>query len=573
MQKITTGVLIIGSGGAGLRTAIELKEKGIEDILIVGARKFDDAHTVLAAGGINAAMGVMDPNDNWQTHAVDTFLEAQQISNPLLVEKLTKKAPEAIEDLLRFGAQFHREDDGRLTQRFFGAHSYKRTLFHGDTTGKEIIRVLVAQSNNLDVDFIEDLYIFELIEKDGKVIGAAGINKVGESVYISASKVVLATGGYSNIYRRSSSRNRENFGNGIHMAFMAGAELGDMEMVQFHPTGLVYPPSAEGSLITEAVRAEGGLLKNNLGERFMKKYDPDKLELSTRDVVARANYQEIKMGNGSSNGGVYLDISSRTEEYLRSRLPAIYDKVMKMNGINLSKDAVEVAPTAHYSMGGIVIDKDTHQTSVEGLYAVGECTTGVHGANRLGGNSLAEILVFGKDLGTHLSQCDLSQKEIPESLISKIESDIENISDGEESSNVLLRDTRDLMWRKVGIVKNMPELDSAIERLGEYSDRIEKNSIAIETGKQEFIRKSHRLNSVIQLSLLIAQSAKLRKESRGSHYRTDYPNSNDEMRFNYIIKKEGDSYTTEKREIAEPTTEMKNALGTISKTQNYVHLE
>jgi succinate dehydrogenase / fumarate reductase, flavoprotein subunit len=398
-RRTATNVLVIGTGAAGLRAAIELAESGVQ-VLCVGKRRRDDAHTVLAAGGINAALGTMDPEDSWQQHAADTINEAYHLADPATVEILARESPAAIEDLVSYGAQFAREADGRLTQRYFGAHTYRRTCFAGDYTGREIQRTLVRRAAELGVEVRDDVYVTRLLVRDGRVFGAYGFDvDDGSRLVVLADAVILAAGGHTRIWRRSSSRRDENTGDAMRLAADAGCRLRDMELVQFHPTGMILPEEAAGTLVTEAVRGEGGILRNAEGERFMERYDPERLELSTRDRIALANYTEIAEGRGTPAGGVLLDITHLDRELVLARLPRMYRQFVDLSMLDITHTPMEVAPTAHYSMGGVWVDAETHATDVEGLFAVGESATGTHGANRLGGNSLGECLVFGRIVG------------------------------------------------------------------------------------------------------------------------------------------------------------------------------
>ena len=401
-------VLIIGSGSAGLRAAIEAHDAGAS-ILIISKSTKGDPHTVLARGGINAALGTMDPEDNWMVHAADTLREGVFLADYERVEILCKNAPDAVNELVNWGARFHREKDGRLTQRFFGAHTYRRTVFYGDWTGKEIIRVLMDQVQQRKIEIIDDVYITKLLKSDdvneevptgeGEVKGALGIDiEKKEIIIFECKSLILATGGYTRVYSVSSSRIFENYGEGVALAYEAGADLVDMELVQFHPTGMVWPEKALGTLATEAIRGEGGKLLNSKGERFMKNYYPERMELGPRDIVARANYNEIVDGRGTEHGGVWLDVTHLSKDKILDRLPTMYEQFKNIAGIDISKQKMEVGPTAHYSMGGVVVDIKC-RTKLRGLFAVGEVISQIHGANRLGGNSLLDTIVFGKIVG------------------------------------------------------------------------------------------------------------------------------------------------------------------------------
>src|SRR5918996_876228 len=370
-------VLIIGGGSAGIRAAIGAHDAGA-NVLVISKSSNGDPHTVLARGGINAALGTMDPEDNWMIHAIDTLREGEFIADYEKVEVLCKNAPDAIKELVNWGANFHRQKDGRLTQRFFGAHTYRRTVFYGDWTGQEIIRVLMEQVNQRKIKVIDNVYITKLLKSDDhgdvnrerplsstttatqeeevvkeEVKGALGVDiENKEFVTFECKSLILAAGGYTRVYPVSSSRIFENYGEGVALAYEAGADLVDMEMVQFHPTGMVWPEKALGTLATEAIRGEGGRLLNSKGERFMKNYYPERMELGPRDIVARANYNEIVSGRGTEHDGVWLDITHLPKEKILDRLPTMYEQFKNIAGIDISKEKMEVGPTAHYSMGG-----------------------------------------------------------------------------------------------------------------------------------------------------------------------------------------------------------------------------
>src|ERR671919_459556 len=395
----TASVLVIGSGAAGWRAAIAVTQAGVQARLL-GKRSQLDAHTVLASGGINAALGTRDPEDSWEQHFADTLREGYFLGDPRMVEMMARESPAAVLELADWGCEFARTDDGRLEQRFFGAHRWRRTCFVGDYTGRAIQGTVARRGAELGIRVEEDQYVSRLLVAGGTCFGALAFDlRTGERTVFLADAVILATGGHTRLWRRSSSRRDENYGDGLRLALEAGCRLMDMELVQFHPTGMVHPEEAAGTLVTEAVRGEGGRLFNALGERFMERYDPDRLELSSRDRVALANYTEIAEGRGGPHGGVFLDVSHRGKEHITEKLPRMYRQFIEWQMLDISQEPMEVAPTAHYSMGGIVVDPDTHATDVHGLYAAGEVTAGLHGANRLGGNSLAETVAFGRRAG------------------------------------------------------------------------------------------------------------------------------------------------------------------------------
>ena len=542
-RRTAATVLVIGTGAAGLRAAIELAERGVQ-VLCVGKRRRDDAHTVLASGGINAALGTMDPEDSWEQHAADTLRESYWLADPRAVELLCRGAPDAIEDLVRYGAQFAREDDGRLTQRYFGAHRWRRTCFAGDYTGREIQRTLVGRAAEMGVAMRDDVYVTRLLVHDGRVFGAYGFDvEDGSRWVIVADAVVLAAGGHTRIWRRSSSRRDENTGDAMRLAAEAGCRLRDMEFVQFHPTGMVFPEESAGTLVTEAVRGEGGILRNAAGERFMERYDPERLELSTRDRVALAIYTEIAEGRGTEHGGVLLDISHLDRELVLRRLPRMYRQFLDLAMLDITSTPMEVAPTAHYSMGGVWVDAETHATDVEGLYAVGECASGVHGANRLGGNSLAEAVVFGRIVGAEAArwsaQLDVQARDHAAIAAAREEVDELLARRGEEFARPLQRAVRDLMSECGGVVRSEDGLRDGLMRLDEVAARARGLEVRPDIAGYDDL--AHALD--LQGSLLAARAtlecARERRETRGAHNRVDFPEQDPALQVNLVWAADG----------------------------------
>jgi succinate dehydrogenase / fumarate reductase, flavoprotein subunit len=542
-QRAATSVLVVGTGAAGLRAAVELAEQGVQ-VLCVGKRRRDDAHTVLASGGINAALGTMDPEDSWERHAADTLREGYWLSDPASVELLCREAPRAIEDLVRWGARLAREDDGRLTQRFFGAHRYRRTCFAGDYTGREIQRVLVEQALAGGVELRDDVYLTRLLVHDGRVFGAYGFDlDDGSRRLLVADAVVLAAGGHTRIWRRSSSRRDENTGDAMRLAAAAGCRLRDMELVQFHPTGMVYPEESAGMLVTEAVRGEGGILRNALGERFMERYDPERLELSTRDRVALANYTEIVEGRGTEHGGVLLDISHLERETILERLPRMYRQFLDLAMLDITTTPMEVAPTAHYSMGGIRVDSETHATDVAGLYAVGECAAGVHGANRLGGNSLAECLVFGRIVAEHAARWSdhLDVQVRDHAAIDEARDEVDELlaRRGDEFARPLQRGLRDLMSEHCGVVRSEEGLCEGLERLRELGERTAALEVRPDIAGYADLAHAFDLQGSLLAARATLECALERRETRGAHNRTDFPEQDPELRVNLVWTPDG----------------------------------
>ncbi len=543
-RQQSTSVLVIGAGGAGLRAAIEVAERGVQ-VLVVAKRSRRDAHTVLAAGGINAALGTMDPEDSAEQHAADTLAEGYWLGHPRIVEQLVDGAPQAVDELVDWGARLHREPDGRLSQRFFGAHTWRRTCFAGDYTGREIQMALVGRVSALPIDVDDSLVVTRLLESGGRVFGAYGFDvETGAPRVVHADAVILATGGHTRIYRRSSSRRDENLGEGMRLALQAGGRLQDMELVQFHPTGMVAPEDAAGTLVTEAVRGEGGLLRNADGERYMSRYDPERRELSTRDRVALANYTEIHEGRGTEHGGVLLDVTHLPREQVLERLPRMYRQFLDLAMLDITRTPMEVAPTAHYSMGGIAVDPDTHAVEgVEGLWAVGECAAGLHGANRLGGNSLAEILVFGRHVGAHAaatSQALSAHLRDPAALRGARE-DVDEVlaRRGSEFARPLQRAVRDLMWECAGVVRDRDKLEDGLRRLDDVRGAMDGLEVRPDMAGYDDVAHAFDLAAMVDTAQATLLGALARQESRGCHQRTDFPETDAALRVNLTVDATG----------------------------------
>jgi succinate dehydrogenase / fumarate reductase flavoprotein subunit len=542
-RRAAASVIVIGTGAAGLRAAIGLAERGVQ-VLCVGKRRRDDAHTVLASGGINAALATMDPEDSWEQHAADTLREAYWLADPRSVERLCREAPDAIEDLVRYGAQFAHEGDGRLTQRYFGAHRWRRTCFAGDYTGREIQRALVRRAAEVGVTMRDDVYVTRLLVHEGRVFGVYGFDvEDGSRWVIVADAVVLAAGGHTRIWRRSSSRRDENTGDAMRLAVEAGCRLRDMEFVQFHPTGMVFPEESAGTLVTEAVRGEGGILRNAAGERFMERYDPKRLELSTRDRVALANYTEIAEGRGTQHGGVLLDVSHLDREMLLRRLPRMYRQFIDLAMLDITTTPMEVAPTAHYSMGGVWVDAETHATDVEGLYAVGECATGVHGANRLGGNSLTECVVFGRIVGDEAARwaANLDVQVRDRAAIAAAREEVDELlaRGGEEFPRPLQRAVRDLMSECGGVVRSEDGLREGLARLDEVAARARAIEVRPDIAGYDDLAHALDLHGSLLAARATLECALERRETRGAHNRRDYPDQDPGLQVNLVWTGDG----------------------------------
>ena len=538
-----SNVLVIGSGGAGLSAAIAAHEAGAE-VIIIGKRIRNDAHTALAAGGINAALATVDPEDSWEQHFVDTYEEGYHLADPRTVELLVQEAPSCVRELEDWGTPFARTDNGKLDQRFFGAHTYRRTCYAGDYTGRAILNTLTERVEKLGIPILDMQYVSKLLvdsnSTDRECFGAMAFDSVtGERTAFLADSVILAAGGHTRIWRISSSRRDENTGDSMRLALQAGCQLADMELVQFHPTGMVFPEALAGTLVTEAVRGEGGHLLNADGERYMKSYDPERMELSTRDRVALANYTEILEGRGTENNGVLLDISHQTKDYILEKLPRMYRQFMESQMLDISKHPMEVAPTAHYSMGGVVVDPDTHATRVRGLFAAGECTSGVHGANRLGGNSLAEILVFGKRAGRyaarHSSELDVQRRS--RDVIKAADDELDELtSSGEELARPMQRAVRDVMWKHCGVVRTGTSIEEGLLKIRELREAA--SDVDVRPSAEGFIDLALALDllGAIDSAEATLLGARERRESRGSHQRSDFEELEPSHRANYVIE-------------------------------------
>ncbi|MFJ1557259.1 FAD-dependent oxidoreductase [Streptomyces mirabilis] len=531
-------VLVIGTGGAGLRAAIELAEAGV-DVLAVGKRPREDAHTALAAGGINAALATMDPEDSWQQHAADTLKESYLLADPRTVEIVTQGAARGIDDLDRYGMAFAREEDGRISQRFFGAHKYRRTAFAGDYTGLEIQRTLIRRADQLDIPVLDGVYITRLLVHDGAVFGAYGFDLTnGKRYLIHADAVILAAGGHTRIWRRTSSRRDENTGDSFRLAVEAGARLRDAELVQFHPSGIIEPENAAGTLVSEAARGEGGILRNALGERFMSRYDPVRMELSTRDRVALASYTEIKEGRGTPNGGVWLDVSHLPRHTIMTRLPRVYQTLLDLQMLDITREPIEIAPTAHYSMGGVWVRPEDHSTDVRGLYAIGEASSGLHGANRLGGNSLIELLVFGRITGRAAAAYSRSLTAQPRSAsaVAEARAEIDDllVADGPENVRALQRAIRNTMTEHAGVVRDEEGLRAGLAELSVIEKRMADIGVHPDIAGYQDLAHTFDLKSAALAARATLESALERRETRGCHNRSDYPEPDPALRVNLM---------------------------------------
>jgi len=557
-------VLIIGAGGAGLRAALGVLAQGV-NVGVVCKSLLGKAHTVMAEGGIAAAMGNVDSADNWRTHFRDTMRGGKLLNNWRMAQIHAQEAPERVRELEQWGALFDRTKDGEILQRAFGGHTFRRLCHVGDRTGLEMIRTLQDRGVQMGIDVYMECTISRLLKDGDRVAGAFGYwREQGRFVLFRAKSIVIATGGIGKVFKITSN-SWEYTGDGMALAFEAGAELKDMEFVQFHPTGMVWPPGVQGLLVTEAVRGEGGILRNKLGERFMEKYDPKRMELSTRDVVARSIYTEVREGRGTEHGGAYLDISHKPADYVKKKLPSMYHQFKELADVDITKGPMEVGPTCHYMMGGIRVEAETAQSSVPGLFAAGEAAAGLHGANRLGGNSLSDLLVFGRRAG--LAAADHAQTVQNTSLDSaQIEAAARELLapfERKEGENpyTIHRDLQDVMQNLVGIFRTREDLTRALQELGKLKERAEHLSVE---GSRMFNPGWHLaqdLRSMLTVSEAVTLSAIAREESRGAHSRIDYPNLDATWGTkNNVIVRDGDTMALRQSPVPEMPDELKQLL-------------
>jgi succinate dehydrogenase / fumarate reductase flavoprotein subunit len=580
-------VLVIGAGGAGLRAAIEASQTGVR-VGVVTKSLLGKAHTVMAEGGIAAAMANVDERDNWQVHFADTLRGGQYVNNWRMAELHAKEAPDRVRELEAWGALFDRTKDGRILQRNFGGHRYPRLAHVGDRTGLEMIRTLQDHGIHLGMEVHMESTVLTLLTDDGRIAGAFGYDRErGRFLLFRAKAVVLATGGIGRSYKITSN-SWEYTGDGHALAFNAHASLTDMEFVQFHPTGMIWPPSVRGILVTEGVRGEGGVLKNKEGRRFMFDEIPENYrsqtadsedegwrytqgdrdarrppELLTRDHVARCIMREVREGRGSPHGGVFLDIAwiknriPHAAEHIKRKLPSMYQQFKRLANIDITQEAMEVGPTTHYMMGGVRVDADSQMSDVPGLFAAGECAAGLHGANRLGGNSLSDLLVFGKRAGEYAAKFAKESKVPdvdPEQVETAARRALEPFGREGESPYHVQQSLQEMMQDLVGIVRREEEMQRALTELDRLKERADKVAVV---GNREYNVGWHTaldLSNLLTVSQIITRAALARKESRGAHFRDDYPAKNAEEGRTSVVVRLNSSGETEV--LREALTEM-----------------
>ena len=546
-ETVETDVLVLGAGGAGLRGAIAAAESGAR-VLIVCKSLLGKAHTVMAEGGVAAAMHNVAYQDSWEVHFADTMKGGKLINDWRMAELHAKESPERVLELERWGAVFDRTWQGRIHQRPFGAHTYPRLAHIGDRTGLELIRTLQDRAVHTEgVQVHMEATVFALIKSEGRVVGALAYQRAdGALLLFRFGALLLATGGAGKMYRVTSN-SWESTGDGTALAYEAGAQLRDMEMVQFHPTGMVWPAGVRGILVTEGVRGEGGVLRNKDGERFMERYDRDRMELSSRDVVARAINSEVLAGRGTPHGGAFLDITHRSPDFIKTKLPSMHEQFLKLAKVDITKQPMEVAPTIHYAMGGVRVDPETGAATVAGLYAAGEVASGLHGANRLGGNSLSDLLVFGKRAGDAAAQAAKQNAKAATARIDSAQVDaavamLMGPLDRPEGENPfkLMAEIQDVMSEHAPIVRDSAGLTAGLEKIESIRARADVcgagggSSLAFNPGWHT----AYDLRSLLVNAEALLRSALISKESRGAHARSDYPKPDDQLAsVNYVVEK------------------------------------
>ncbi|MDD1763898.1 MAG: fumarate reductase subunit A [Methanobacteriaceae archaeon] len=539
-ETYQTDVLVIGSGGAGCRAAIEAHKNGLDVIIVSKGLSFKSGCTTLAEGGYNAAFAYVDEEDSTETHLQDTLKGGGYLNDRELARILVEEAPARLNELEGFGALFDRQESGLLNQRPFGGQTYRRTCFQGDRTGHEMMMALKEEVIREGIQTVEEVMITSLLrDEEGRVAGACGFSLSNtEFLVFEAPSTILATGGAGWLYPVTSNALQKT-GDGYALAYRAGADLLDMEQVQFHPTGMLYPDSRRGVLVTEAVRGEGGRLINALGERFMTNYDP-RGELATRDVVARSIYNEIREGRGTKKGGVYLDVTHLPAELIEEKLETMLFQFLDV-GLDIRKEPMEVAPTAHHVMGGSLI---THhcETTVTNLYAAGEAAGGVHGANRLGGNALAETQVFGRRAGEAAARNALRKSaSVSRGQLATEEDRLSSLfQEGDHYPHQIKEDLQSVMWDGVAIIRNESGLSSALHRIRDLKDKMNRLTVPDGRGFNRYLQDALELQNMLLVAELVTKSARLRKESRGSHYREDYPETRKEWKKSIVMNKNGD---------------------------------
>ncbi len=583
-------VIVIGAGGAGLRAAIEASAQGAKTALICKSL-LGKAHTVMAEGGIAAALGNVYPEDNWKVHFRDTMRGGKLLNNWRMAQLHAQEAPDRVLELEEWGALFDRTKEGKILQRDFGGHRYARLAHVGDRTGLEMIRTLQEHAVHKGIDVYMECTMQSLLKDGDRVCGAFGYwRESGKLVLFKSKAVVLATGGVGKSWKITSN-SWEYTGDGISMALDAGADLIDMEMIQFHPTGMIWPPSVRGILVTEGVRGDGGTLTNSEGKRFMFNYIPDFFKSETaqteqeadawytdkknrrtpdllpRDEVARAINTEVKAGRGTPHGGVYLDIASRRPaDYIKKRLPSMYHQFLQLAGVDITKEPMEVGPTCHYIMGGVRVNADTAAATVPGLFAAGEVAAGLHGANRLGGNSLSDLVVFGRRAGMHAAKYAKEIKGSPSVNFSHVEALSKEMLapfEGKDGENpyTIHAELQDCMQSLVGIIRTEAELKKALDQIASFRERLKRVKVEGNIQYNPGWHMALDLHSMLTISEATTRAAIERKESRGGHTRDDYPKTDPKFaKVNVVVRKRNGNLGVSQEPLPEMPEELKKLI-------------
>ncbi len=553
-------VLVIGAGGAGMRAAIEAATGGAT-VALVCKSLLGKAHTVMAEGGIAAALGNLDPADNWEVHFQDTMRGGQMINNWRMAELHAKESADRVYELEGWGAIFDRTADGQILQRAFGAHTYRRLCHVGDRTGLEMIRTLQDRVVGMGIEVFMEVTLTRLLKQGDRIVGAFGYRRDdGRFLAFQAKAVILATGGWGRIYQVTSN-SWEGTGDGLAMGYEAGADVLDPEMVQFHPTGMVWPPGVRGILVTEAVRGEGGYLTNREGTRFMLQYDPKKKELSSRDVVARSIYKEVQAGRGTPHDGAWLDVRHLGSATIKKKLPSMHEQFLRLADVDITKEPMEVAPTIHYAMGGLWVEAETGATTLPGLYAAGEVAAGLHGSNRLGGNSLSDLLVFGRRAGAAAGQY---QRQVGLGTLDEQEIDAEQrlllkpfASGGMENPYLMQQELQAAMQEGAGLARTESGLKECLQTVLELTQRADRVHVEGSRRYNPGWHTARDLRFMLTIAEAIVRAALERPESRGAHWRLDHLEKDPALgRVNLIALNDGGVMRIRTRAVPEMPKEL-----------------
>ncbi|MFJ8357202.1 FAD-binding protein [Streptomyces sp. NPDC093984] len=537
-HQLATSVLVVGAGGSGLRAAIEVAEAGVA-VIAVAKRTPVSTYPPPASGGPTWATAAVGTSDAWDRHAADTLREGRLLADPRTAQVVARYAGQSLHDVGRYGSRMDRWGLGEPALPQPGEHSYRGAAFADEYAVPEVQRALRARATELGIPVLTGVYVTRLLVDDGTVFGAYGFDLVDGSRYlVHADSVILATGGHTRIWRRTSARRDKSAGDSFRLAVEAGARLRDPELVQFHPLGLIGPEHAAGLLVSETARSEGGVLLNNLGERFMARYDVERMERCSRDTVALAAYTEIKEGRGSQAGGVWLDLSHLARETVLTRLPRVHQTLLDVQALDITRDPIEVAPTAQFSLGGVWVRPEDHSTEVSGLFVIGEAASGLHGASRLEGNSLIELLVYGRIAGRAAAEYSarLTTQQRSPAAVRAAEADVNRLlaAYGDQNVRALLQSVRHLMTEHAGVLRDEAGLTAGLDELDEIEARGEQVGVHIDIGGFQDLAYAYDLRSTVLAARATLECALERRETRGSHHRSDYPDVDPDLTVNLV---------------------------------------